>query len=103
MPTMTQCQELINNTNPEWVTLNNVNGRKFINKTDSYKYIFLPSAGEWYGGPYSSEGKNGFYWSTSYSDHDYAYEIDYANTFVSMNNTRRSAGKSVRPVRPWTW
>src|SRR5574344_1810477 len=45
MFTKTQGQELIDNTTSEWTTINGVNGRKFINKSDSNKYIFLPAGG----------------------------------------------------------
>ena len=37
--------ELIQNTNNEYTTINNINGYKFINKNDSTKYIFLPTSG----------------------------------------------------------
>lgn len=48
MPTKTECQELIDNTKHEWVNNYNesgVNGIKFISKTDTNKYIFIPAAG----------------------------------------------------------
>lgn len=41
--TQTQGQELIDGTNSTWTSINGVNGRKFISKTDSTKYIFLPA------------------------------------------------------------
>ena len=50
MPTSAQMDELIDNTNNEWTTVNNVNGYKFTSKTDSSKYIFLPAAGLWNNG-----------------------------------------------------
>ena len=46
MPTHTQVLELRHrdNTTSEWTSLNGVNGRKFTNKKDSSKYIFLPDS-----------------------------------------------------------
>lgn len=45
MPTLDQTIELISNTNTEWTTIDGVIGRKFISKTDSSKYIFIPAVG----------------------------------------------------------
>lgn len=35
MPTKAEIEELYNNTNHEWTTINGVTGRKFTNKTNS--------------------------------------------------------------------
>ena len=43
MLTKDQGQELIGNTTSTWNSINGVNGRKFTNKTDTSKYIFLPA------------------------------------------------------------
>ena len=48
MPTKADFQELINKTDHKWVENFNesgVNGIKFISKTDTNKYIFIPAAG----------------------------------------------------------
>ena len=45
MPTKAQFEELRSGTNNEWATINGIAGHKFTNKTDSSKYIFIPSAG----------------------------------------------------------
>lgn len=42
LPTGTNMQELIDNTNYEYVTIEGIGGAKFTNKTDSSKYIFMP-------------------------------------------------------------
>lgn len=51
MPTNDQINELFTNTNYEWVTNYNgsgINGGKFISKTDSSKFIFIPAGGYWH-------------------------------------------------------
>ena len=44
LPTGTNMEELIANTNYEYTTIDGVDGGKFTNKNDSSKYIFLPVA-----------------------------------------------------------
>lgn len=44
LPTGTNIQELIDNTNYEYATIDGMEGKKFTNKTDSRKYIFFPDA-----------------------------------------------------------
>lgn len=43
LPTSTDIQELIDNTNYEFVTIDGMSGGKFTNKVDPSKYIFLPA------------------------------------------------------------
>lgn len=62
MPTNTQFRELVDNTDNEWAVVNNVNGYKFTNKTDSSKYIFLPAAGDCEVGSVWGVGSEGLYW-----------------------------------------
>ena len=108
MFTKTQGQELIDNTISEWITLNNTNGRKFINKTDTSKYIFLPAAGYWYysesyGSTYYLDGSLAQYWSitgdSSYTS--YAWYIQFLNDRLRTEIGNRGDGQSIRPVRPW--
>lgn len=49
MPTEQQINELIENTNYSFTTINGVNGGKYTSKTDSNKYVFFPAAGQWDG------------------------------------------------------
>ena len=45
MPTLTELQELINNTTYKWVTINGIKGGKFTSKTNPNAYaFFLPLA-----------------------------------------------------------
>ena len=106
MPTKTQCQELLyNNTNSEWITLNNVNGRKFINKTDSSKYIFFPAAGGWDGTNHNNIGSQGSYWSTSLNSYrSLAWFIHILTDDLVIRSTDHWIGNSIRPIapkRPW--
>ena len=45
MPTASELKLLISNTNYEWTSINGIDGAKFINKSDSTKYIFIPQSG----------------------------------------------------------
>ena len=69
MPTYEDCRELFNNTNHEYAVIDGVAGRKFINKADASKYIFLPFAGGAAEGSFEDQGIGGNIWSSSvYSD-----------------------------------
>ena len=108
---MVQCQELIDNTTSTWTTINDVNGKKFINKTNSSKYIFLPAGGLWYyDDPHRLEhvnvGEYGQFWTTIFDkDLDYraaALMINSSNPYTTV--TERKWGISVHaiaPARPW--
>lgn len=45
MPTASELQALIDNTDQEWATIDNVDGYKFMDKNDHSNYIFLPATG----------------------------------------------------------
>lgn len=65
MPTYGDCQELIEETNQEIAEINGVQGMKYINKSDSSKYIFIPFAGDFYEGEGPDAGEYGDVWSSS--------------------------------------
>ena len=70
MPTQTECQELVDNTNSEWVENfhgSSVNGRKFASKTDTSKYIFIPASGFRSGSSFGNQGEISNIWSSSLS------------------------------------
>ena len=102
MPTLTQVEELINGTNSEWTTIDGVAGRKFTNKSDSSKYIFIPAAGCFYNGSHSYKGSEGGVWSGSlYASNIYAafylyFNSSYVNTSISYG---RYYARSVRGVK----
>ena len=105
MFTKTQAEELKDNTDHEWTTINSVNGRKFTSKTDSSKYIFLPAGGRWDERGHDNNGSSGDYWSTAYFDDSYfSWYLYFTSRDIYMENYSRYTGQSIRPVapkRPW--
>lgn len=98
MPTETEIQELINNCDKVWTTLNGVNGYLFVGTNGNS--IFLPAAGYHYeNSPYDA-GSGGYYWSsslyTSYTSN--AQELDFYFKNCSVAGNVRYCGRSVRPV-----
>ena len=94
MPTKDDFQELLDNTDSEWIeNYNNsgVNGRKLTSKTDISKYIFIPASGDRAGSSFRYQGDRGSFWSSSlltanpyyayvlyfYSDRIFASYYDY--------------------------
>lgn len=62
--------------------------------------VFLPAAGFRWGTQVTVPGNYGFYWSSSYNNSDYAYDVIIANTyFYSDGYEMRYSGLSVRLVR----
>lgn len=79
MPTQAQLAELLEGTNHEWTSVNGVNGRKFSNKNDATKYIFIPASGY-----YLDSASGGFnvgvnIWSSSINTSE-IYSTYYMNT-----------------------
>ncbi len=101
MPTQTQLQELVSGTNSEWTTVNGVAGRKFTNKTDSSKYIFIPAAGYVYGGSFYNVGSSGYVWSGSLntSNERGAYDLSVGSGGVNAYFDYRYDGFPVRGVK----
>lgn len=100
MPTQAELEELIANTNYEWTTINGVAGRKFTNKNDSTKYIFIPASGRYGGTSLISNRSNGYYWSSTHSDSPYAYNLYFDSSNVSTGANSRRNGMTVRAVQP---
>lgn len=105
MPTLTQIKELISGTNNEWTTINGVAGRKFTNKTDSAKYIFIPSTGYFYNGSRSGKGSYGSVWSSSLytSGTRSAYELHFDRGNVFTGSSNRCYALSVRGIYNPDW
>jgi uncharacterized protein (TIGR02145 family) len=101
MPSSTQIQELINNTNTmkEWTTLNGVNGYKITSRNNG-KSIFLPAAGSGYDTSILNTGSFGYYWSSSISTYtpDLAFNLSFKSGSINQSSTSRDYGNSVRPV-----
>ena len=104
MPTQDDFQELIDETDNEWVEDFNgsgVNGYKFTSKSDSSKYIFLPAAGYCDDSDLYGVGGEGDYWSSSLNTgYPYgAWRLYFNNEEVGMDNRDRYFGFSIRAVK----
>ncbi len=99
MPTLDDIKELLDNCTNEWMTLNGVNGRKFISKINGNS-IFLPAAGcRWYGDLHNAGGRGYYCSSTQGPDYsDGAYNLLFSSGGTNWYNNGRVGGLSVRPV-----
>lgn len=100
MPTKSEFEELINNCKVVWTTVNGVNGRLFTSEKPGYegKSIFLPAAGIGVGSLLSSDGSDGYYWSSTVYDDNRAYSLDIDSDDVDTHFSSRFFGCSIRPV-----
>lgn len=100
MPTLNDMYELFNNCTKQWTTLNGVRGQKFTSKKNGNS-IFLPAAGDRWGGDLYGAGENGDYWSSTQSP-DYSHDADglyfYSGGTYWYYDGYRYYGRSVRPV-----
>jgi hypothetical protein len=98
MPTLSECEELLDNCTWEWTSQNGVNGRKVTGP--SGKSIFLPAAGLRDGTVLVYVGSDGYYRSsplaTSYPY--FAYHVYFYSGKCACNWGDRFLGFSVRPV-----
>jgi len=100
MPTATEFQELYDNTDNEWATIDGVAGRKFMKKTDHSVYVFFPAAGNGRGSSLSSRGTYGDYWSSSLNSAGGGYNLNFYSSIVYPQlNSYRCRGFSVRAVQ----
>ena len=103
MPTKAEIQELLDNTDKLWTTINGVNGYKFTSKKEGYQNnsIFIPAAGYCNYGSVHSVGNISYFWSsslfTSYAN--YAWYLGFDSDGYSMYYDYRYVGQSVRGVR----
>ncbi|MBR3454228.1 MAG: hypothetical protein IKH26_02780, partial [Bacteroidaceae bacterium] len=98
MPSIAQFQELLDNCETEWVTVNGVNGMKFTGTNG--KYIFLPASGYRWNDGLNDADNYGYYRSSTPSWHpnssDYLYFFS-DNAYLDGQNGRLY-GMAVRPV-----
>ena len=103
MPTETEFQELLSNTNKEWTQVNGVNGYKFTSIKEGYQNnsIFFPAAGYCYDGSVYRVGYDGSVWSSSRytSSPGSAWYLYFGSGSCRMYNSNRYYGLSVRGVR----
>ena len=103
MPTQDEIRELLKNTSKQWITDYNgtgVNGMKFTSKTDKSKYIFIPAAGNCYGGSVYNVGYSGSVWSSSLyaSDSLHAWYLYFHSDNCFVDDDSRCVGLSICPV-----
>lgn len=98
MPTKAEFEELLNNTNKSWTTINGVAGRKFANKTDASKYIFIPAAGDYYGTTLENSNTDAFVWSSTFLTIEEAYYLYFYVYVYDVSAHSRYLGMSVRGV-----
>ena len=99
LPTKEDLQELYDNTDREWTTINGVNGWKFMKKTDHSLYVFFPAAGYGERTSIRSRGSIGQYWTSSWQSAAYAHDAYFSSyTFSPLNYIDRYSGFSVRAV-----
>lgn len=98
MPTKAEFTELYDNTNVTWTTINGVNGRKFTNKNDASKYIFIPTAGFYFGSSLYYWGSEGCYRSSTFYSSSTALSHIFPSGYLGTDDGCRYYGYSVRGV-----
>jgi hypothetical protein len=101
-PTTSQIIELVNNTTSEWTTKDGINGCKFINSSDSSKYIFIPCGGNFWESSLDGEKQQAYVWSSSvYNSAIYkAYNLLLTNAKIyGSDYGERCAARNVRGVQ----
>ena len=105
MPTIDECQELINETDNGWVTdyngISGLNGYKFMKKSDHSVFIFIPAAGFFNGSSLVATGGDGHVWSSSLkSDYsNYAQWLNFISSKAYTGYFYRCYGYSVRAIK----
>ena len=102
MPTKNEIQELIDNTDSEWVEDFNgsgVNGGKFTSKVNGNS-IFIPASGYRSVSSFYGQGNYGYVWSSSlYAvGPDYAWDLYFCSGNAMAGSLSRSFGFVVRGV-----
>ena len=100
IPSVEQCREFVNNTTSEWVSQNNVFGRKFVGSNGGY--VFIPAAGRYIDDKLKSSGDYGYYWSSTLGDNglENARVLNFNSEEIHIyRNAYRYHGRTVRPVR----
>ena len=102
IPTEAELQELIDNCNWTWTSVNGVNGYEIRSKING-NAIFLPAAGDKYGANYEYYGEKGIYWTSSLcpsseADPNYAWVVNFRQSYVEKFHHARAMGLTIRPV-----
>ena len=100
LPTKSEYDELLNNCDRQWTTLNGVKGMRFTSKKNGNS-VFFPAAGWRLGTSTYHVGEGGYYWSsTPYeSNTQTAYSLYFdSGGGASTDWGNRYFGHTVRPV-----
>ena len=100
MPTQAEFQDLIDNTNHNWVTNFNgsgINGGKFTSKTNPNAYVFFPASGIQYKNISESPSILSCVWSST-PNGGFAYYLSLNINTMVLTSTYRNRGLSVRGV-----
>ena len=102
VPTKDQLQELIDNTTSKWIKANRVNGYQFTSKNDYFKFIFIPAAGWWNVGNFSSQDLSGYSLSSTIgtSDTSRACCLSFSSSSLTTTDPHRYLGYPIRPIAP---
>ena len=98
MPTIAECQELIDKCTWKWTTYNGANGYKLTGPNGNS--IFLPAAGYRNGTSVDAQGSYGLYRSGSLYEGDsyLACYLSFGHGYAGWYSNDRNYGLSVRPV-----
>ena len=98
-------QDLVDNCEWTWTTMNDVNGYEVRGRNEyASNSIFLPAAGYGYEPSLYYAGSDGLYWSSvPYSgSYDGAWYLGFGSGFHYTANDGRERGRPVRPVQGFT-
>lgn len=101
MPDDEDLEELFNECNWEWVTINGVNGYRITSKQPgNTNSIFLPAAGVIADGVLNENNLSGFYWSSKYDSTDEAKDCGFVSDRIRANELNaRYQGFTIRARR----
>lgn len=96
LPTKKELDELKNYTDREYITIDGVEGRKLMKKSDHSVFIFLPSAGQRYNRLfYSNRGR---YWTSKFVNETDAYGLYFSSGVFNISTLDRAYGFTIRAV-----
>ena len=102
MPTQAELENLLksDNCNVEWKDDYNGTAGLLCTGKDAYSSnsVFLPAAGNCYSGHVIFQGFNGYYWSSTPSGSDSAYDLNFDSGGQFVSGDGRDSGYSVRAV-----
>ena len=98
-PSTTDFQELDDNCDNIWTTLNGIAGRLFTSKVNG-QVLFIPAAGFFGRSTNTSIGTQSHSWSSSYKSSSAASNFYYSRSQIQVaSDGQRRYGFTVRPVK----